>query len=92
MPTCNHCQAELNAKVRTCPHCDTAYPTGRPIYAFPSIIVSCVVSSVICWVYLKMLGGFAWWQAAIITVPAVLLLFTVTIQLASWWDHHDPRR
>ena len=92
MPTCHYCHAELDTKVRTCPHCDNAYPIGRPIYAFPSIIVSFFTSCVICWVYLKTLGGLAWWQAAIITLPAVLLLFTITIQLASWWDHHDPRR
>lgn len=92
MPTCAYCHAEVDAKIRTCPHCDNAYPAGRPLYAIPALNVSVVASSVICFVYLKTLGGFVWWQAVIITVPVVLLLFTVALQFASWWNHHDPRR
>jgi hypothetical protein len=91
MQNCDYCHKELEAKARICPHCGKAYPTGRPIYTFPSVIIAFLVCCGICFGYFHMLAGFSDWLSAVLSIPVVLIFFAVMVKLASWSDCSDRR-
>lgn len=75
MQACLYCHKELPAKAKVCPHCGMAYPTGRPIYTFPAIIIAFLICCVICFFYLQRYAGTPDWLSVVIAIPIVLLLF-----------------
>lgn len=84
MQECVYCHKELEAKARVCPHCGKAYPTGRAIYTFPSVIVAFVICCVICFAYLRQYAGTSDLLSVILAVPIVLLLFAGLVKLGEW--------
>jgi uncharacterized protein (DUF983 family) len=76
MQECLYCHKDLDAKDKVCPHCGKAYPRGRAIYTFPSVIIAFLVCCVISFFYLRRYAGTPDWLSAVLAVPIVLLLFT----------------
>lgn len=81
MRECLYCHKELDAKAKICPHCGKAYPTGRPIYSFPSVIIAFVICCVICFFFVQRYAGTSGLLSAVLAVPFVLLLFAGLIKL-----------
>jgi hypothetical protein len=77
---------------KTCSHCGKDYPTGRLLYAIPSVIVLFMVCCGICFGYLRVLAEFSIWLSAVLTIPIVVVFIAAMIKMASWSDCRDECR
>jgi uncharacterized protein (DUF983 family) len=92
MSHCYYCQHEVAPSDKKCSQCGKAYPTGRPLYSFPSVIVLFLVCCGICYGFLRVLAGLSIWLSAVLSIPIVVAFFAAMVRIASWSDCRDERR
>ena len=75
MQACCYCHKEVDAKAKICPHCGEKYPTGRPFYSHPVVIVAWLVFSAEGFWLLHSFTELPGWLSILLAPSVVALLF-----------------